>query len=287
MFGFQRIGDLIWCAGDMRCRGFLIGGTAGRTTLNGEGLQHQDGHSHLLTMPVPNLLTYDPAFAYELAVIILDGIKRMYVNQEDIFYYLTVGNENYAMPAMPYDCRDGILKGLYLFSKSELKNAKLKAQLLGSGPILNEAIKAAKMLENYGVAADVWSLTSHKALRMDGLECDRWNLLHPTEPARVPYITQQLAKTEGVIVAVSDYVKMLPDALRTWMPRPMISLGTEGFGRSETRQNLRDFFEIDARYVTIATLSQLARENKIKPEVVAKAIEDLEIHTDKPNPLSA
>ncbi len=287
MFGFQRIGDLIWAAGDMRCRGFLLGGTAGRTTLNGEGLQHQDGHSHLLTMPVPNLKTYDPAFAYEIAVIILDGIKRMYENQEDIFYYLTVGNENYAMPPMPGDCREGILKGLYRFSQSGLKDAKLKAQLLGSGPILNEAIKAQKLLEKYGVAADVWSLTSHKELRMDGLECDRWNLLHPTEPARVPYVTQQLAKTEGAIVAVSDYVKMLPDALQRWIPRPIISLGTEGFGRSETRQNLRDFFEIDARYVTMATLSQLAREGQIKLDVVAKAIKDLEINPDKPNPLSA
>ena len=287
MFGFQRVGDLIWCAGDMRCRGFLLGGTAGRTTLNGEGLQHQDGHSHLLTLPVPNLKSYDPAYAYELAVIIQDGIKRMYVDQEDVFYYLTVGNENYAMPPMPGDCRDGILKGLYLFKKSAMQGAKLKAQLLGSGPILNAALEAQTMLEKYGVAADVWSLTSHKELRMDALNCERWNMLHPADKPRVPYITQKLAPTEGVIIAVSDYVKTLPDSLQRWIPRPMLSLGTEGFGRSETRQNLRDFFEIDARYVTVATLYQLMRENQIKPEVVVKAMADLGINPEKLNPLIA
>ncbi len=288
MFGMQRVGDLVWAAGDMRCRGFLLGGTAGRTTLNGEGLQHQDGHSHLLAYPVPNLMCYDPAFAYEIAVIIQAGIHRMYHQQESIFYYITLCNENYSMPAMPEGARDGILKGLYRVKASEAKTAKLKAQLLGSGTILNEALKAQAILaERYGVAADVWSVTSYKELRREALDCERHNLLNPGTAPRVPYLTQILAPTEGPIVAVSDYVKMLPDALQRWMPRPMISLGTEGFGRSETRKALRDFFEVDARYVTVATLYQLAQQKAVKPELVAQAIRDLDIKPDKLNPLFA
>ena len=288
MFGMQRVGDLVWAAGDMRCRGFLLGGTAGRTTLNGEGLQHQDGHSHLLAYPVPNLMCYDPAFAYEIAIIIQAGIDRMYHKQESVFYYITLCNENYAMPAMPEGAREGILKGLYRVKPSEAKGAKYKAQLLGSGTILNEALKAQAILaEKYSVAADVWSVTSYKELRREAMDCERHNLLNPTAPARVPYVTQVLAPTEGPIVAVSDYVKMLPDALQRWMPRPMQSLGTEGFGRSETRKALRDFFEVDARYVVVATLYQLAQQKVIKTEVVAQAIKDLGINPNKLNPLFA
>jgi pyruvate dehydrogenase E1 component len=285
MFGFQRIGDLIWAAGDMRTKGFMIGGTAGRTTLNGEGLQHQDGHSHLLAYPIPNLVTYDPAFAYELAVIINDGIKRMYVNREDIFYYITVMNENYPMPHMPEGVKDGILKGIYRFKSSEKKDLKLKANLLGSGTILNEVIKAAAMLEEkYNVVADIFSVTSYKELRREALEVERWNLLHPSETPKVPYITSQFEKNDGVIVASSDYVKALPDSISKWLPKPLASLGTDGFGRSEGRNELRNFFEVDARYITLAALLSLAKENKIKMSVVTNAVKDLNINPDKLNP---
>jgi pyruvate dehydrogenase E1 component len=288
MFGMQRVGDLVWLAGDMRCRGFLLGGTAGRTTLNGEGLQHQDGHSHLLAYPVPNLLCYDPAYAYEMAVIIKEGIRRMYVEGESIFYYLTLCNENYPMPPMPKGAEEGILKGMYLFKRSDLKGAKLKAQLLGSGTILNEVVKAQQMLaEKYQVAADVWSVTSYKELRRDAMEADRFNLLNPGEPAKTPYVSQCLNDTEGVIVAASDYVKMLPDAIQRWVNRPMYTLGTEGFGRSETRAKLRDFFEVDARFVTLATLTQLVRAGQLKAEILPKALQELEIDPAKPNPLTA
>jgi pyruvate dehydrogenase E1 component len=286
MFGFQRIGDLIWAAGDMRCRGFLLGGTAGRTTLNGEGLQHQDGHSHLIAYSVPNLITYDPAYAYELAVIIREGIRRMYENQEDVFYYLTVYNENYAMPPMPADCRDGILKGMYRLRPSELQGASLKAQLLGSGPILNEVLRAQKLLEEkYKIAADVWSVTSYKELRREGLEIERWNLLHPQDAPRVPYITQCLSGIDGVTVAASDYVKALPDSLSRWIPGRLMSLGTDGYGRSDSRRALRSFFEIDARYITLATLYGLHLQNKIEREVVAQAVKDLKINPEKANPM--
>lgn len=286
MFGFQRIGDLIWAAGDMRCKGFLLGGTAGRTTLNGEGLQHQDGHSHLLAYSVPNLMTYDPAFAYELAVIIRDGIRRMYENQEDIFYYLTVYNENYAMPPMPADSKDGILKGLYRFKTSELPNPSLKAQLLGSGPIMNQVLQAQKMLEEkYKVAADVWSVTSYKELRREGLEVERWNLLHPQDAPRVPYVTQCLNQPDDVIVAASDYVKALPDSISRWIPGRLISLGTDGYGRSDSRRALRNFFEIDARYITLATLYGLSLQNRIGRDVVAQAVKDLDIDPEKANPM--
>ena len=287
MFGLQRVGDLVWAAGDLRARGFLLGGTAGRTTLAGEGLQHQDGNSHVLAMPVPNLVAYDPAFAYELAIIIQDGIRRMYQNDESIFYYITVMNENYEHPAMPEGSREGIVKGMYRFSQSGLKDSKAKAQLFGSGAILPEVIKAQAMLEKYGVAADVWSVTSYKELYKDAISTERWNMLHPGEKPRVPYVSEQLAGTEGVLIAASDYIKSLPLSVSRWMPRPLHALGTDGFGRSESRAALRDFFEVDAKFVTLATLSELAREKKVKPDAVQQAIKDLGISVDKQDPLYA
>ncbi len=288
MFGLQRIGDLIWAAADLRCRGFLLGATAGRTTLAGEGLQHQDGHSHVLASTVPTLIAYDPAFAYELAVIIRDGIRRMYEEQESVFYYLTVGNENYAMPPMPAGdaVKAGILKGLYKFKASENKEAKLHAQLFGSGAIMNEVLRAQQELEEkYNVAANVWSVTSYKELRRDGLDVERWNMLHPNQKPRIPYVTQCLADAPGVFVAASDYMKKLPDSIARWFPRPLVSLGTDGFGRSDGRKALRNFFEVDYRYVTLAALTSLLREKKIKPDVVLGAMEDLEINPAKANPM--
>ena len=287
MFGFQRIGDLIWAAADMQAKGFIVGGTAGRTTLNGEGLQHQDGHSHLLAYPVPTLVTYDPAFAFELAVIIREGIRRMYENQENVFYYLTVMNENYAMPAMPERAKEGILKGMYKLKPATLSGAKAKAHLFGSGTILNEVVKAQEILETkYNVAADVWSVTSYKELRRDGLDCERWNMLHPADKPKVPYVSSLFdAKEDAVFVASSDYVKTLPDSISKWLPKSIVALGTDGFGRSEGRKELRDFFEVDARFVVLATLNALAKESKIKPAVVVKAIKELEINPDKLNPM--
>jgi pyruvate dehydrogenase E1 component len=283
MFGFQRIGDLIWAAADMRTRGFLIGGTAGRTTLAGEGLQHQDGHSHVLALSVPNLLAYDPAFAYEIAVIIQDGIKRMYVDQESIFYYLTVTNEPIPMPEMPdgEQVRDGILKGMYLFRPSPKKDAKLKAQLLGSGTIMREVLHAQEILEEkYGVAADVWSVTSYKNLYRDGNDCERWNMLHPSEPARVPLVTQNLQNAAGPIVAASDYMKVLPESIAKWLPGPLVALGTDGFGRSDTRAALRGFFEVDRHQIVLAALSSLREQGKVDAALCAKAIEKYGIATD-------
>ncbi len=284
MFGFQRIGDLIWAAADARCKGFLVGGTSGRTTLAGEGLQHQDGHSHLLALSVPNLRAYDPAFAFETAVIVQDGIRRMYEEGEDIFYYITVTNEKYPQPPMPDDVRDGILKGMYKFRASG-KDSGHKAQLLGSGAILNQALKAQQMLaEKYDVAADVWSVTSYKELQRDGLDVERWNIRHPDQEPRVPYVTQCLADAPGPIVATSDYVKALPDTVCRWMPRRMVALGTDGFGRSDGRESLRDFFEVDAPHITLSVLACLARENKIEPRVAKEAMKDLDIDPEKPNP---
>jgi pyruvate dehydrogenase E1 component len=285
MFGFQRIGDLIWAAADSRAHGFVLGGTAGRTTLAGEGLQHQDGNSHLLAYPVPNVVAYDPAFAYEIAVIIQDGIRRMYIDQESIFYYLTVMNEQYQMPAMPEGARDGILKGLYRFKATSLPKAKARAQLLGSGAILTEVVKAQEILEEkYGVGADVWSVTSYSELYRDGHASERWNMLHPGEPARVPYVTQCLKDAPGVLVAASDYVKALPDSVDKWLPRPLNALGTDGFGRSENRASLREFFEVDYRYVILATLNALARDGKIDVSVVQQALKTHNINPEKPNP---
>ena len=288
MFGFQRIGDLIWAGADMRMRGFVVGGTSGRTTLNGEGLQHEDGNSHVLSLPVPTCLSYDPTFAYELAVIIEDGIKRMYRDQEKVFYYLTVMNEQYAHPAMPEGARDGILKGMYVVKPTAKPKAKLRAQLFGSGTILNEALKAQQILEEkYDVGADVWSVTSYGTLYKDGHACDRWNRLHPTEAPRVPYVTQVTKDAPGVFVAASDYLKVLPNAIDQWLPRKLHSLGTDGFGRSESRAALRDFFEVDARFITVATLYALLQEKQIEAKVVAKAIKDLGIDTEKVDPAKA
>ena len=288
MFGMQRIGDFVWAAGDMRTKGFLIGGTAGRTTLNGEGLQHQDGHSHLLAYSVPTLVTYDPAFAFELAVIIRDGIKRMYEDKENIFYYITVMNENYPMPEMPGNVKEGIVKGMYKFKASDKKNAKMKAQLFGSGTILNEVLKAAAILEEeYKVASDVWSVTSYKELRKDALEVERWNLLHPNGPQKITYISKMLAKEEGVFVASSDYVKTLPDSVAKWFPRTLHSLGTDGFGRSDSRAALRDFFEVDAKHIVFAALNGLVKDGKLKPAELDKAMKKLGINPNKKNPMQS
>src|SRR5436190_4181223 len=287
MFGFQRVGDLMWAAGDIRARGFLLGGTAGRTTLAGEGLQHQDGHTHVISSSVPNCVSYDPAFAYELAVIIKEGIRRMYVDQESVYYYLTVMNEQYAMPPMPEGATDGILKGLYKFKAAENPKAKLKAQLLGSGAIMNEVLAGQKLLEKYDVAADVWSVTSYQELYRDGHACQRWNMLHPTETPRVPHVTQMLKDAPGVLIAASDYLKILPDSIDRWLPRRLRSLGTDGFGRSEDRADLREFFEVDGRFVALATLAELMETGQIDRTVVAQAIKDFGIDTEKANPARA
>ncbi len=285
MFGLQRVGDLVWAGADMRMRGFVVGGTAGRTTLNGEGLQHEDGNSHVLALPVPTCLAYDPAFAYELAVIIEDGIKRMYGDEENVFYYLTVMNEQYAHPAMPKGAKDGILKGMYVAKPTGKPKAKLRAQIFGSGTILTEAIKAQEILEEkYNVGADIWSVTSYGNLYKDGHACDRWNRLHPTAKPKVPYVTQVTADAPGVFVAASDYLKVMPDVIDRWLPKPLQSLGTDGFGRSESRAALRDFFEVDARFITLATLYALMQDKQIEAKVVAQAIIDLGINPDKANP---
>lgn len=291
MFGFQRVGDLIWQACDSQARGFLIGATAGRTTLAGEGLQHQDGHSHVLALTPTRVKAYDPAFAFEMALIIHDGMNRMYCHQENWIYYLTVMNETYKMPPMPKrpGIREGVLKGMYRFQPTRLKGAKAKAahkaHLLGSGAILNEALKAQEILENdYGVAADVWSVTSYKELYRDAVDCERYNMLNPTKKAKTPYVTELLKNEEGVYVAASDYMKVMPAVISQWFPRPVHCLGTDGFGRSDGRDQLRDFFEVDARYIAVAALSRLAADGKIKAAVVAKAIKDLDIDPGKLNP---
>jgi len=286
MFGFQRIGDFLWAAGDMRTKGFLLGATAGRTTLAGEGLQHQDGHSHVLAYPIPNLLAYDPSFAFEMAYIIREGMRRMYEEQEDVFYYLTVGNENYPQPALPghlspEKVKEGVLRGMYLFKPASKKRSKLKAQLFGSGSIMNEVLGAQELLAGYNVAADVWSVTSYKALHQDALRAERRNRLHPEAEPEKPFVYEALKDTKGVIIAASDYLKLLPDALSKHLPRPVVSLGTDGFGRSEAREELRDHFEVDARFITLATLHALAQEGQLEASVVSKAIEDLNINPDK------
>jgi pyruvate dehydrogenase E1 component len=284
MFGFQRIGDLAWAAGDLRARGFMVGGTAGRTTLNGEGLQHQDGHSHLMAATIPNCVSYDPAFAYELAVIVREGMRRMYVEQEDVFYYLTVMNENYAHPAMPKGAEAGIVKGMYLFSEAK-KSKGPKVQLMGSGTILREAIAAAEMLDkDFGVSADVWSVTSFNELRRDGLDAERWNMLHPEAKPRASYVEQCLAKREGPVVAATDYIKSYADQIRPYVHAHYKVLGTDGFGRSDFRRKLRAFFEVDRHYIVIAALKALADEGKVEAVQVSRAIKLYGINPDKPNP---
>ncbi|MGF1510088.1 MAG: pyruvate dehydrogenase (acetyl-transferring), homodimeric type [Myxococcota bacterium] len=293
MFGFQRIGDLAWAAGDCRTRGFLIGGTAGRTTLNGEGLQHEDGHSHVLASTIPNLKAYDPTYAAEMAIIVQDGLRRMYTDQEDVFFYLTVGNESYVQEALPEgdDVRAGVIKGMYrLRSPSPEKGRKKrpKAQLLGSGAIMSSVLEAQRVLaENYGVDATVWSVTSYTELRKDALEAERYNMFHPTDEPRQAHVRQCIDEDAGVVVAASDYMKVLPDGIAKWLPVPLISLGTDGYGRSETRAALRDFFEVDTKHVVWATLVGLFRTGSLSADVLDGAKKDLGINSDKINPMQA
>ena len=286
MFGFQRIGDLIWAFADMKGKGFLMGGTAGRTTLMGEGLQHQDGHSHIMASTVPSVAAYDPAFAYETAVIVLDGIRRMYENQEDLFYYITLYNENYAMPHMPEGATEGILKGIYRLKQADRKDNQPVVQLFGSGTILRETMRAAQILsEQFGVAADVWSVTSYNQLRRDALSAEQWNRLHPQETPRRPYISTVLEGTEGPIVAASDYMKIIPDQIAPWLGGRLLSLGTDGFGRSDNRAQLRRFFEVDAECIAIAALYQLSQKGQFPTEKVAQAITQLGVDPEKANPM--
>lgn len=287
MFGFQRIGDLIWAAADMRCRGFLLGATAGRTTLNGEGLQHQDGHSHAHASTVPTIMAYDPAFAYELVTIIQDGIRRMYHDQEDLFYYVTLYNENYVMPEMPENAREGILRGLYKLRPSEQKGKKPKAHLFGSGPILPHTLRAQELLEEMGVSADVWSATSYKELRREALDVERWNMLHPTEKPKQCYLEKTLENESGVFIAVSDHIRTVPEMIARWIPGGLFPLGTDGFGRSETRAALRRHFEIDAESIVIATLYRLSQTKAIEPAKVVDAMKKFDISPDKINPIHA
>jgi pyruvate dehydrogenase E1 component len=290
MFGFQRIGDLIWAAADMRTRGFMLGATAGRTTLNGEGLQHEDGHSHLHASTVPNVLCYDPAYAYELAVILRDGIRRMYEQvTEDHFYYITLYNENYPMGAMPPDATDGILKGLYKLRSGQTKSKLAKIHLLGSGPILLHTLRAQELLaEHFGVNSDVWSVTSYRELRRDALEAERWNMLHPEQPPRRSYLQQTLAgETNGVFLAASDYVRQVPEMIGRWVPGGLFALGTDGFGRSDTRPALRRHFEIDAECIAVAALWQLAQRGAVKPATVQQAIQKFGINPEKISPMRA
>ena len=286
MFGYQRVGDLVWAAGDSRTRGFMLGGTAGRTTLNGEGLQHEDGHSHLLFSVVPNCRAYDPTFAYEVAVIIQDGLRRMLAEQEDVFYYITLMNENYTHPAMPEGAREQILRGMYLLHEGpKPRSKKPRVQLLGSGTILREVMAAAQLLESdFGVLADVWSVTSFTELRRDGLEVERWNMLHPTDKPRQAYVSQCLARRNGPVVASTDYIKAFPDQIRQWVPGSYRVLGTDGYGRSDFRRALRGFFEVDRRYVTLAALKSLADEGAIDGALVQNAIERYEINPEAPLP---
>ena len=285
MFGFQRVGDLAWAAGDLRSRGFLIGGTAGRTTLAGEGLQHQDGHSHLLASTIPNCISYDPTYCYELAVIIHDGLRRMYGNNEDVYYYITVMNENYPHPAMPENSKEGILKGMYLLQEGG--DNKLRVRLLGSGTILREVLAAAELLESdFGVAADVWSVTSFNELRRDCLDVDRWNMLHPEQPAKKSYVNQCLERNDGPVIAATDYMKLYADQIRRHVPAPYVVLGTDGYGRSDTRAKLRKFFEVDRHYVVVAALKALAGEGKIPAAKVTEAMMKYHIDPEKPNPVT-
>jgi len=286
MFGFQRIGDMAWAFADSRGKGFLMGGTAGRTTMLGEGLQHQDGHSHVLSSTVPTCLSYDPAYVYELAVIVQDGLHRMYENAEDVFYYITMYNEDYAMPAMPEGSAEGILRGLYKFRPAAKGEAVV--QLFGSGPILNEVLKAQEILSSkYKIEADVWSVTSYTELRREALAVERWNRLHPAEALKKSYLETTLEGTKGPIIAASDYMKSIPDMLSPWLPTRLVSLGTDGFGRSDNREYLRRHFEVSAEAIAGATLSKLVREGKVKPKVAQKALAELGLDTEAADPAKA
>jgi pyruvate dehydrogenase E1 component len=283
MFGFQRIGDLAWAAGDSRARGFVLGATAGRTTLNGEGLQHEDGHSHLMSATIPNCVSYDPTFSYELAVIIQEGMRRMVQNQEDVYYYITLMNENYSHPEMPKGAEAGILKGMYAFSKSKAKGPKV--QLMGSGVILREVIAAAEMLEqDWGVSPDVWSVTSFTELRREGLDAERWNMLNPEKKPRLSYVAECLSGAEGPVISSTDYMKSFADQIRNFVPQRFVSLGTDGYGRSDSREALRSFFEVDRYYVVLAALKALADEGKLPASKAAEAIKKYKIDASRPNP---
>jgi pyruvate dehydrogenase E1 component len=285
MFGLQRMGDLIWAFADSRGKGFLVGATAGRTTLAGEGLQHQDGHSHLLMSVLPTCAAYDPAYAYEIAVIVQEGLRRMYQEDETLFYYLTVCNENYPQPAMPEGVREGILRGIYRYKAAE--KGKAAAQLFGSGPILNEALKAQQILaERYEVPVDVWSVTSYSELRRDALAAERWNRLHPAEPERWPFLLETLKWAEGPIIAASDYMKAVADQVAPWLSGRLVSLGTDGFGRSENREHLRRFFEVNSQSIVAATLSRLARDGQFSAKQARDAIAELGIDPEAANPAS-
>jgi pyruvate dehydrogenase E1 component len=286
MFGFQRVGDLAWAAGDERCRGFLLGGTSGRTTLNGEGLQHEDGHSHVLSATVPNCISYDPTFGYEVAVIIQNGLKRMLADQEDVFFYLTLLNENYEHPPMPTGIEDDIIKGMYLFKPARQDAKGYKVQLIGSGAILRESIAAADLLrDDWGIEADVWCVTSFTELARDAYDVERWNLLHPEETERIPYVTRRLSERgDGPVVASTDYMKLYANQIRPAVPNRYRVLGTDGFGRSDYRRTLRSFFEIDRHFITVAALKALADENKIPSTKVTDAIRKYGIDPEKPNP---
>jgi pyruvate dehydrogenase E1 component len=287
MFGFQRTGDQFWAFGDARGRGFLMGGTAGRTTLNGEGLQHEDGHSLLLASSVPNVVAYDPAFAYEVAAIVREGLRRMYERQEDVFYYITLYNENIHHPPMPEGCDEGVIGGLYRFRASEIQSGK-RVQLFGSGTILQCVLKAQRILaEQFGVAADVWSATSYQQLRHEALSTDRWNRLHPESAPQVPYVTRVLDGVEGPIIAASDFVKAVPDMIRPWVRQDFVTLGTDGFGRSDTREALRRFFEVDAEHIALAALYALSKAGKLPAAEVGEAIRSLGIDPDKADPLNS
>jgi pyruvate dehydrogenase E1 component len=285
MFGLQRVGDLAWAAGDMRARGFLMGGTAGRTTLNGEGLQHEDGHSHVLASTIPNCVSYDPTFAYEVVVIVRDGMRRMYQEQEDVYYYITAMNENYTHPALPEGAEEGIIKGMYLLREGD-KSKGPRVQLMGSGTILREVIAAADLLKNdWGVNADIWSCTSFNELRRDGIEADRWNMLHPTQPPRKSHVEQCLEGREGPAIAATDYMRAYADQLRAFLPKRLRVLGTDGFGRSDYRVKLREFFEVNRYYVTVAALKALADEGTLPATKAEEAIAKYGINAEKPNPV--
>jgi pyruvate dehydrogenase E1 component len=275
MFGFQRVGDMIWACGDMMCKGFLLGGTSGRTTLNGEGVQHQDGHSHLVASTIPNMKSYDPAFAYELVLIVIDGIRRMYADQQDVFYYLTVTNQNYPMPAMPEGVEDGVLAGMYCFDRED----DATVNLFGSGAIMSEVQGAVKLLRGCGIACNIWSVTSYNELSREGLAAERAQLLSVGAEQRRPYVATLLADEEGVFVAASDYMKALPLSIAPWVPGPYVVLGTDGFGLSEDRHLLRGYFEVSAEWIAYAALSSLAQHSLLAADVVAEfaANQDLDI----------
>jgi pyruvate dehydrogenase E1 component len=284
MFGLQRVGDLAWLAGDMRSRGFLLGGTAGRTTLNGEGLQHEDGHSHVIASTIPNCVSYDPTFAFEVVVIIREGMRRMLTQQEDVFYYVTLMNENYPHPAMPAGAEEGIVKGMYLLQDAG-KGKGPRVQLMGSGTILREVMAAAELLKNdWKVNADVWSVTSFNELRRNGMDTARWNLLHPQDAPRKSYLETLLEDRSGPVVASTDYMRVYADQVRDQVKRTYVTLGTDGFGRSDYRRNLRRFFEVDRHYVTVAALKALADAGEIGAPKVAEAIKKYQIDTDRPAP---